>query len=137
MKTHTTNYRNTLIEIAEDSPVARGTEPPANPERPSVARQQFEMLAGNPYRYDSDSVLFGVYALRKDIPEPERERERQVYFSKGQPCFRASPLTKRYGWGVHSDADGKVALYGAETETYLKLQQDPAVTKVKAMRSAR
>ena len=39
---------------------------------------------------------------------------RKQFFSKGQPCFRASPLTKQLGWGVHCDKNGKVALYGIE-----------------------
>ncbi len=29
----------------------------------------------------------------------------QTFFSKGQPCLRASDLGKKYGWGIHSDSE--------------------------------
>ncbi|MEL6653956.1 MAG: DUF6157 family protein, partial [Bacteroidota bacterium] len=97
---HTTNYFNAFIEIAEDSPIDFGQEPPLKGSKKSVANLQFEMVKDNPYRYTSDEVLFGVFAQRKDFTEAEMEAQRAQYFSKGQPCFRASPLSKRYGWGV-------------------------------------
>lgn len=135
MKIHTTNYYNTLIEVAEDCPISSGTVPPTKEGNPSVARLQYEMLSGNPYRYDSDDVLFSVFAVRKEMPENGWEEQRQTFFSKGQPCFRASPLTKSYGWGVHSDEEGKLALYGMETVEYKKLVGDESIKKLKAMRS--
>jgi len=70
-------------------------------------------------------------------PKAEWPAERERFFSKGQPCFRASPLTKRYGWGVHSDAEGKVALVGCSSAEYLEFIADDSVVKKKAMRSKR
>jgi hypothetical protein len=70
------------------------------------------MIAGHPYRYISDDVLFTVHADRKVIP---KARTRAV-FSKGQACLRASALGKTYGWGIHMDARGRVALCGMETK---------------------
>ena len=137
MVKHSTNYSNTFIEIAEDSPANRGEMPPVKENGKTVANLQFEMLYENPYKYTSDEVLFSVFATRKEFSKRDWAAERENYFSKGQPCFRASPLTKRYGWGVHSDEDGKVAMYGAETEEYKKLVEDAGVTKTKAMRSKR
>lgn len=133
---HSTNYFNTLIEIAEDSPINQGEMPPLKGENRSAANIQFDMLYG-PYQHSSDDVLFAAVALRKDYPENEWKEEREAYFSKSQPCFRASPLTKRYGWGVHSNEEGKIAIYGSESKEYQDLQSDPNVEKVKAMRSKR
>lgn len=93
------------------------------------------MLHNHPYQYTSDDIFFTVHAIRKEIGESEHAEEREKFFSKGQPCFRASPLTKQYGWGIHSDQDGKVAMYGAESEEYKNLVADTSVKKVKAMRS--
>src|SRR5687768_16505488 len=115
MKVHTTNYNNTFIEIAADCPAITGEMPPVKASK-SVANLQFDMVYENPYKYTSDDVLFEVYAERNEIPKSERKHAREVFFSKGQPCFRASPLTKRYGWGVHNDANGKMAIYGCETK---------------------
>ncbi len=134
---HSTNYFNTLIEIAEDCPVSQAEVPPLKGDKKSVANLQFEMLIDNPYRYTSDEVFFAVHALRKGISKSDFEAEKALFFSKGQPCFRASPLAKRYGWGVHSNAEGKVALHGMDAETYANLVQDETVVKKKAMRSKR
>ncbi|MEQ9220186.1 MAG: DUF6157 family protein [Cyclobacteriaceae bacterium] len=46
-------------------------------------------------------------------------------------------MTKRYGWGVHSNEEGKIAIYGSETESYQKFIVDASLSKVKAMRSSR
>ena len=134
---HSTNYYNTFIEIADDCPSDAGEMPPLKGEKRSVANLQFEMLYENPYTYTSDEVLFGVFAQRKEFAAGEMDDQREHYFSKGQPCFRASPLTKRYGWGVHSDAEGKIAIYGAETEAYMLFVEDASIRKVKAMRTKR
>lgn len=134
---HSTNYTNTLIEIAEDCPTEQSEIPPMKGSKKSVANLQYEMLQGHPYEYTSDDVLFAVFAARKEIPTEKLDEQRHLFFSKGQPCFRASPLTKRYGWGVHSNAEGKIALFGAETEAYKNLVQDESITKKKAMRAKR
>ena len=130
-----TNYFNTFIEIAEDCIAAVGEIPPAKGNKKSVANLQFEMLLGNPYKYTSDDVFFTVFAMRKEISQEEFVEQRALFFSKGQPCFRTSPLTKRYGWGIHSDEHGKVAMYGVGTEAYQKFIEDASVEKKKAMRS--
>ena len=134
---HSTNYYNTLIEIAEDS-IADGAEvPPMRGGKKSAANLQYEMLIEHPYEHTSDDVLFTTFAIRKEIPESEWEEARAVFFSKGQPCFRASPLTKRYGWGVHSNEEGKIALLASDSEEYAKLISDSTIKKTKAMRSKR
>lgn len=134
---HTTNYFNTLIEIAEDCPLDRGEVPPTKGDKKSVASLQFEMLQAHPYAFTSDDVLFTVFATRNDIPDDALDEQRHLFFSKGQPCLRASPLTKNYGWGVHSDVEGRIALYSVDSEEYQRLLADDAVIKKKAMRSRR
>ncbi|MEQ8552803.1 MAG: DUF6157 family protein [Cyclobacteriaceae bacterium] len=137
MTVHSTNYQNTFIEIAEDCPIQMGAIPPLKGDKRSIANLQFEMVHSNPYKYTSDDVLFSVFAQRKDLTPDEIDEARTQFFSKGQPCFRSSPLTKRYGWGVHSNEEGKIAIYGSETEAYQKFIVDASLSKVKAMRSSR
>lgn len=137
MKIHTTNYKNTFIEIAEDCPTVKGEMPPVKGDKKSIANLQFEMLFENPYKYSSDEIFFSVFAIRKELLEGDMEGERQNFFSKGQPCFRASPLTKRYGWGIHNNEDGKIAIYGAETKEYQDFVSDSSLKKVMAMRTKR
>ncbi|MCE3297127.1 MAG: hypothetical protein K0R65_2841 [Crocinitomicaceae bacterium] len=135
MKTHSTNYQNTFIAVAEDCPATHAETPPQKGTDKSVANIQFEMISQNPYKYTSDDVVFQCFALKKDLTENELEEGRKAFFSKGQPCLRCSPLTKRYGFGVHSDAEGKVALYPMESEEYEAFSKDPKLQVVKAMRS--
>jgi len=40
------------------------------------------------------------------------------FLSMPQPCLRSSVLTKRYGWGFHSDGERRVALYAFELPEY-------------------
>lgn len=137
MKVHTTNYENAFIEVAEDCPATAGEMPPVKADNKTVANLQFDMLYEHPYKYTSDDVIFGVYARRNEIAKGEAEEARKQFFSKGQACMRASPLTKRYGWGVHSDEHGRIAIYGLETPEYKKLLKDKSLLHVKAMKSKR
>jgi len=137
MKTHTTNYFNTFIQVAEDCPATRGELPPDKGEKQSIAGMQFEILFEKPYQYTSDEVLFAVHARKQEIPAQELPQERELFFASGKACFRASPLTRRYGWGVHSDAAGKIAIFGCETEAYRELAANTELKQVKAMRSKR
>ena len=136
-KVHTTNYHDTFIEVADDSPATSGEVPPLKGDNKTAATIQFEMISKHPYKYTSDDVLFQVFADKNDLTKSEYKSAREQFFSKGQPCFRASPLTKRYGWGVHSDKEGKIALYGCETTKYQKFATDEKLKVVKAMKSAR
>ena len=137
MKMHSTNYQNTFIEVADDCPVSVAEVPGLGKGGKTVAQMQYEMVKDNPYQYTSDEVFFTIFAQRNEIPVEEWEEARTVFFSKGQPCFRASPLTKRYGWGVHSDAEGRVAMYARESEAYTRYLNTQHLNKVKAMRSSK
>ena len=131
---HTTNYYNTFIELAEDCPVQEAEVPTQKGEDKTVAVLQFEMILDQPYHYTSDEVIFHAYCVKNGL-EHHLEAEREAFFSKGQACLRASPLPKRYGWGIHHNAEGKVALYPAESKEYEGFIADASVKKIKAMRS--
>lgn len=137
MKIHSTNYKDTFIEVAEDCPTEIGEIPKLKSDKKTIAEMQFEIISKNPYKYTSDDILFKVYADRNDLTKAEYKTAREQLFSKGQPCFRASPLTKRYGFGVHSDTNEKVAIFGKETNEYQNFVNDEGITKVKAMRNSK
>ena len=137
MKTHTTNYFNTFIGVAQDCTANRGEVPPTKGDNKTVANIQFETIIKNPYKFSSDDVLFQVFAIKNDLSESELEKTKEDFFSKGQPCFRASPLTKRYGWGVHNDENGKMAIYGVESTEYEKYSNDKTLKLVNAMKSSK
>ncbi len=136
MKQHTTNYKNTFIEVAEDCLISEAKIPPEKKEK-TMANLQYEIILKNPYKYTSDDIIFECYSIKNDITEREKSAERQNFFSKGQPCLRCSPLAKTYGFGIHHNNEGKVAVYPLKSEDYQKFLKDDTVTKVKAMRSKR
>ena len=130
-----TNYYNTLITVADDSPATSSIVPDLT--KSSVASQQFQWISDRPYEMTSDDVIFARVAEKQGIPEPERASEQEAYFQTGRACLRTSPLAKKFGWGIHSDADGKIGLVAMESDEYAALMADDSVTKVKAMRSSR
>lgn len=136
-KIHSTNYFNTFIEVAEDTKAVSGSLPISKNDKKTIAGMQYDLIAGNPYKYTSDDILFQVYADKNDLTKAEYNDAREHFFSKGQPCFRASPLTKTYGFGIHCNHNGKVALYGMETKEYQTFLSDTNTKKVKAMRSSK
>lgn len=140
---HSTNYLNTFIAVAPDSEVVHGTAP-RETASPSVALRTFRLIHEHPYRYTSDDVIFTVYADRNGIPAAKRGAAREEFFAKPQACLRASDLGKKYGWGIHADGEGRVALHGVETDAYRDFVSGKAlgsdgkpVTVKHAMRSRR
>jgi hypothetical protein len=131
---HTTNYKNTFLEVADDCPAKKAETPPDKSEK-TIARLQFEMIHDHPYKYTSDDVVFLVFAIKKNIPLKGYDAVRDKLFAAGQACLRSSPLTKRYGWGIHYNDDEKIALYPVESKEYSAFAKDRSIEHKKAMRS--
>lgn len=137
MKTHSTNYVNTFILIADDCSVTKGEWPPEKGDTKTIANLQFEKLLKEPYRFTSDEIIFDIFATRSDIPKKEWAAAKEQFFSKGQPCLRSSPLPKRYGWGIHYNEEGRMALYPCESKEYKAFSKDKTLKVIKAMRSSK
>lgn len=133
---HTTNYTNTFIQVADDCKAHEGKEPPEKQPK-TTAQIQFEMIRGNPYVYTSDDVIFAAYAEKAGIAPEAREAARAEFFSKGQACLRASPLGKTYGWGIHADAESKVAVFAVDSDEYAEKRANPEIKQLKAMKSTK
>ena len=138
---HTTNCFDTFIQVAEDCPARSGEEPPPRAGRATVAGLQYEMIANAPYKYTSDDVIFATSAPGRELgaraTKSEKNAARATFFSRGQACMRASGLGKRYGWGVHADTEGRIAIYAVDSERYQVLSRDSKLTQTRAMRSKR
>ena len=138
---HSTNCFNTFIRVAEDCPARTGEEPPPHGGKSTVAGLQYEMIAKAPYKYTSDDVIFATSAPGRELgakaTKKERSLARDTFFSRGQACMRASGLGKRFGWGVHADDDGRIAIYAVDSARYKSLAGDPNLTQTRAMRSKR
>ena len=131
------NYYDTLVEVADDCPATEGQIPQARGGRKTKAVVEYELLVKDPYTYTEEDIAFEVYAVLHDIPKASRRKEREKFLSKGHPHLRVSALAKRYGWGIHNNSEGKIALIGVESPEYKRLLKDSRTAKVKAFRSTR
>lgn len=112
------DYTNTFIAVAPDSSAESGTSPPADT---SVAARTLDLIAGHPYEFTSGDVIFTVWADRRGIPEPDRAQARAEFYATSKACLRSSDLGKRYGWGIHADADARIAVYPVDSTEYAAL----------------
>lgn len=131
MKDH--NYYSTFIEAAEDCPADAGTVPQPFRGKPTAAMAAYALLE-QPYERTQQEVLWLMEA-RRTAQDPEDADAQAAFFAPGRACFRASPLTKQYGWGVHFDEQGKAALVGRETDAYQRMLHDSSLKHLRAMRN--
>lgn len=137
------SYTDTFILVADDCPEETGVVPRLRGDKPTVAVLEYELLSKSPYKHTHEELLFIVHVTRLGLtPEDLKRRGKQIHaelFSKPHPCMRASPLPKRYGWGVHHDAQGRIALIPRGSSEYAALTggKTKAGTVLKAMRSTR
>ncbi len=111
-----------LIQIAEDCPVDRGIV-----QKIPVHVIQYEELSKHPYKYDEKNFHEQVNLIRRGKKPGELKLKKYT--------IRRNPLPKKYGWGIHVNEDGKLALVGCETKKYKELEKDPNVKKTRVSRN--
>jgi Family of unknown function (DUF6157) len=130
-----------FIEIAPDSPTDKSIVPQDKGDKRSIATIEYGLLSGKPYGYTLEELKFATHMVHKQISPAElkahRKQLQDEYFSKPHACMRASPLTKKYGWGAHYDKEGKIAIYAVESKEYQRFVSDKSIRKFSAMRSKR
>ncbi len=136
------DYTDTFIAVAPDTAATCGVVPVPRAQGPTVASASYGLVAPHPYRYRSSEVIFTVWADRQGIPTEERDVAWVDYFAKPRACLRASDLGKRFGWAVHADEAGRIALHGLGTAEYGSLAagrtpDGQPVTMTAAMHSRR
>jgi len=137
-------YYDTFITVSADCPVEYGVAPPekrgGGKSKPQI---EFELAAEHPYEYTQKELMFEVHARHKGITEHElAERGEELkaeFYRKPQACMRGSMLPKRYGWGIHFNSEGKLALIPMESPEYRRfIDGDVGPVKVvAAMRNSR
>ena len=132
---------NQFIEIAPDSPTDKSIIPQDKGDKRSIATIEYQLLSSKPYAYTLAELKFATHVQHKQIPPAElkarRQQLRDEYFAKPYACMRASPLTKKYGWGAHYDENGRIAIYAVESKEYQRFVNDKTIKKYSAMRSKR
>ncbi|GIP54042.1 MULTISPECIES: DUF6157 family protein [Paenibacillus] len=137
------SYTNTFIRVSPDCPAETGIVPVSAKESKPVHVIQYELLTEHPYKFDYPALLFETHIRHKQISaEVIQEREQEIrddLFSKKHACLRASALPKKYGWGVHYDENGKIAIYGMDSHEYKRFTEsaDGSIQVLNGMRSRR
>jgi hypothetical protein len=131
------SYKNTLITISEDSKVSSAKVPVIKNEKPTIAYIEHDLINNNPYKFTQEDVQFKTYLIKNQMEAEHAAELREQFFSKSKACFRASPLVKNYGWGIHYNNQGKIAIYDVNSEMYNQLLKQDDITKLKGMRSKR
>lgn len=130
------DYTDTFITVAPDSTAVTGTQPPGD----TVAALTYRMIAEHPYELRSSDVIFGVWAIRQGVPANGRDAAWSDFYAKPRACLRSSDLGKKWGWGIHADQEGRVAVHAIASPDYQQLcsgvAADGRTVKVRAaMRS--
>jgi Family of unknown function (DUF6157) len=136
------NYHDTFIRVAPDCPASEAVVPTGRREDKSIPQVEYELLSENPYTFTQEELLFAVHVRRQGIGEGELKARRaalwEEFFGKPRACLRASMLPKRYGWGLHFDAAGRIALVAVQSAEYRAFEQGKGVaTVLTAMRNKR
>jgi Family of unknown function (DUF6157) len=130
------NYIDTFIAVAPDTRATPGTVPPERGGGRSVAALEYELISAQPYTLTQEDVQFAVYVQRQGIPAARLAAERaglwDAFFSQPMACMRSSPLPKSYGWGLHFDGEGRVALVAMESPDYERLSTDQTIDQTRA-----
>lgn len=131
------SYKNTLITISEDSKVSSAKVPVIKNGKLTIAYIEHDLINNNPYKFTQEDVQFKTYLIKNQLEAENAAQLREQFFSKSKACFRASPLVKNYGWGIHYNNQGKIAIYDVNSEMYNQLLKQDDITKLKGMRSKR
>lgn len=131
------DYTSTFLTVAPDTSAVAGVEPVGS----TIAASTFSLIASAPYALRSSDVIFRVWAGRHGVSTDSPD-EWASFYATPRACLRSSDLGKRYGWGIHADADGRLAVYAVGSSEYGALAagtapDGSAVTVRPAMRSSR
>jgi len=137
------NYYDTFITAAADSTAECGLVPPDKKGGKTKPGIEYELVAGRPYAYTQEELLYEVHIRHKGISEEELTAKgtqlRDEFFQVPKPCMRASMLPKKYGWGIHFNAEGKMALIPVDSPEYERFASGDGgrVKVLAAMRNSR
>lgn len=98
------NCRNIFI-LASGSGASEAAAPPDSAPPKTIERLQYELLGGQPYRFNKDELDFCVHVMREGLSLREiavnEAGLRAEFFAEPRPPLRACALATQYGWGLH------------------------------------
>ena len=137
------SYTDTFILVATDCPATYGEIPQSRGGAETMPMIEHDLLTRRPYHFNEKDLIFEKSIRHRGIsPEEVRKNREAIWselFQKPHPCLRASPLAKRYGWGVHYDHQGRIAIYAVDSKEYAAFRESgtEGPTILPAMRNKR
>lgn len=114
-----------LITKSPDSKIKRAIHPANKRAHQTITQIYFEELIRNPYGFTEEELRHRVHVeLRK-----RRDLKLKSY------SIKRSELLKKYGWGLHVDSAGRLALVGCDGKRYKELTRNPRVLKISGYRT--
>jgi len=107
-----------LILVAEDSPAVESIVPHAKSPK-TVDRIVFEILNEYPYQYSEIELFIEVHINKRKRPDLKIDTYK----------IKRSPLLQKYGWGIHRNTAGKLALVPVNSEEYIHLSETIKTTR--------
>jgi hypothetical protein len=107
-----------IILVAEDCPISSSEAPPLG-DKKTIARIDYEVLIENPY----------VFNEREFFKKVHYEQRKRFDLKIETYNIKRSSVVQTYGWGVHRNREGKLALIPMESAEYKKLQETIKNTK--------
>jgi hypothetical protein len=103
-----------LIPALSNSNYREGTPPKSTREKETIPMVQYDILSNNPYKYTKETFYEEVYWNRLG----------RKHLKISSYSLYRNELRKKWGWGIHIDENGKIALVGIETDKYQRLKRE-------------
>ncbi|MGL1933133.1 MAG: DUF6157 family protein [Desulfotalea sp.] len=111
-----------LITISADSPTDKAIIPENDGK---LAFLKYSVLIGNPYKYTPLDYFREVHHIKREKPHLKIESY----------SIKRTELVKKFGWGIHVNDAGQIALVACDSKQYEKIFNDPSVLKQNAYRN--
>ena len=134
---------NQFVLVAPDSKTTTAVVPAPKGGKDTVPVIQHRLLTTKPYALTLEDLIFETHVRRLGLTAAEAKvRRKEIWrelFAKSHACMRASALPKQYGWGVHYDDQGRLALVPMESAEYQRFAagEVEGVEVTQAMRTRR
>lgn len=116
--------REELIEVAEDYLEKYAQEPP-NGNTKTIPRIEYELLIASPYNFTERELFYEVHVVHRNRPHLKIDTYN----------IKRSLLVQSFGWGLHRNSEGKLALVALESDRYKELQG--SIKRSKSYRKSR
>lgn len=107
-----------LILVAYDCPVIESIVP-GDKSPKTVDRIVYEVLNEYPYQYSESELFIEVHINKRKRPDLKIDSYN----------IKRSPLLQKYGWGIHRNQAGKLALVPVNSEEYTQLSKTIKTTR--------